>query len=61
MAMSKAELTELHAIRTELAEVRAELSGVKIIVPVMAATNGLLIIIGLSLVGTLIFQLIRIA
>lgn len=57
MAMSKAELEKLQDIETEIIEVRATLDGVKILVPIMAATNGLLVIVGLSLVGTLIAKL----
>lgn len=64
MAMTKAELQELQDIKSELRDidsgltkVSATLDGVKILVPIMAATNGLLVIVGLSLVGTLIAKL----
>jgi len=55
---SKADLKDLEQrLHQDSLNLKSELTGIKWIVPVIAATNGLLVLVGISVVGTLIFKL----
>lgn len=59
--MTMTDLTQEPASKADIKElehkIELQLTGIKWIVPVFAATNGLLVLVGISVVGTLIFKL----